>query len=127
MKFDVKHIIYALLISIGWIVLSWLFGKIPEVGVFLNTILMFLWIFGLLVYAMKDVKGLGDGIVTGLIYAIVFAIVTIIFSYINWGGTFPFMIFDGNYGTFFGWPGWWGDLVGIALFGGMLGWINEQK
>lgn len=62
MKFDVKHIIYALLISIGWIVLSWLFGKIPEVGVFLNTILMFLWIFGLLVYAMKDVKGLGDGI-----------------------------------------------------------------
>jgi len=72
-------------------------------------------------------KGLADGVVTGLIYAIIFAIVTIIFSYINWGGTFPFMKFAGDYGAFFGWPGWWGDLVGIALFGGMLGWINEQK
>ncbi|HUN18139.1 MAG TPA: hypothetical protein PLJ05_00930 [Caldisericia bacterium] len=128
MKFDVKHIIFALLISIGWIVLSWIFAQIGGgVGGFLNTILMFIWIFGLLVYAMKDVKGLADGVVTGLIYAIVFAIVTIIFHYIGWGGTFPFMVFTGDYGAFFGWPGWWGDLVGIALFGGMLGWINEQK
>lgn len=127
MKFDVKHIIYALLISIGWIVLSWIFAQIPEVGGFLNTILMFIWVFGLFVYAMKDVKGLGNGFVTGLIYAIIFAIITIIFSYIPWGEKFPFMVFTGDYGAFFGWPGWWGDLVGIALFGGMLGWINEQK
>lgn len=127
MKFDVKHIIFALLISIGWIVLSWIFGKIPGVGEFLYSILMLAWVYGLFVYGMKDVKGLGDGFVTGLIYAIIFAIVAIIFSYIPWGGEVPFMKFAGDYGAFFGWPGWWGDLVGIALFGGMLGWINEQK
>lgn len=128
MKFDVKHIIFALLISVGWIVLSWILAQIPGgVGSFLTSILMLAWIFGLFVYGMKDVKGLGEGFVAGLVYAIIFAVVGIIFHYIAWGGTFPFMVFTGDYGAFFGWPGWWGELIGIGLFGGMLGWINEQK
>ena len=131
MKFEYKHILWALVIAIGWVLLSWLpgliFANIPSVGDFIVRVLSLVWIYGLVYAGMKSVKGLTNGLVTGLIYGLVFAVVSIIFHYIAWGGTPPYISFGGEWGAFFGWPGMWGELIAVILFGGCIGWVNESK
>lgn len=127
MNFDVMHVIWALIVSVGWIVLSWLLLQIPTVGAFLVQIIQYVWIFGLVFYGMKNVKGLTNGLVAGIIYGLVFAVVAVVFYYINWGGMPPYIQFDGGWGNFFGWPGMWGALIAVILFGGCIGWVNESK
>lgn len=128
MTFDVMHIIWALIVSVGWVILGWLFSLIGgSIGAFLYTALMIPWVFGMTFYGMKSVKGVTNGLVTGIIYGLVFAVVAIIFHYIGWGATPPYISFAGDFGAFFGWPGMWGELVAVILFGGCIGWVNESK
>jgi hypothetical protein len=127
MTFDVMHVIWALIISVGYIIAGWLFGMLGEVGGFLYTAITLLWLYGLMFFGMKGVKGVTNGLVTGLTYGLVFAVVAIIFSFIKWGGPAPFIGFSGDFGLFFGWPGMWGQLVAVILFGGCIGWVNESK
>ena len=151
-KFEMKHIIMALVISVGWMIIGWVLGMIPGIGSFIASVIQLAWTVGILVYAFKDVKGYMEGIMTGITYAAVFLAVSILFQgIISWGGSFYVHWFSpmGNlmsslesalggmfggggaaptyWSMMFGWPGIWGQVIGFLVFTAMLGWINTQK
>ncbi len=121
-----KHLLYALVISVGWVVIAGLLMLIPTVGAYIIALISMAWIFGGLYYALKEVKGVTNGILAGILYAIVFAIVAIVFFYIKWGGTLGIIGFSGDWAGFFGWPGMWLELLGFLVFAAFIGWVNEK-
>ncbi len=121
-----KHLLYALVISVGWVVIAGLLMLIPTVGEIVLGLIMMAWIWGGLYYALKEVKGVTNGIMAGILYAIVFAIVAIVFHYISWGGALPIIGFGGDWALFFGWPGWWLPLIGFIVFAAFVSWVNEK-
>jgi len=126
MKFDVKHVIWAVVLAVLWAVLGWLMGLLGEAGMYIAALLMLLVTYGFFYYAFKDVKGIMDGLMTGIVYAVVFLVVGLIFHLIAWGGgTNVFINFTGW--DMFGSIGFWLGLVGFVLFTTFLGWVNEQK
>ncbi len=72
-----RHIIWALVISVGWWLVTWLLGMIPTIGAWLIQIISWTFVFGLLFYAING-KGMTHGLVAGIIYAIVFLVVYIL-------------------------------------------------
>jgi hypothetical protein len=126
-----RHILWALVISVGWWLITWLLGYVPSVGSWVVQIIQLAFIFGLLFYAI-NVKGLTHGIIAGLVYAIVFIIVYIILGGLLFtlpisGSQLGFFGPFANFGEMFGWPGVWLQLIAFLVFTGFIGWVNEHK
>ena len=126
-----KHVIWALVISVGWWLITWLCGLLGVVGSYIVQIIQLAFVFGLLFYAI-NVKGIMHGLIAGIIYAIVFIIVYILLS----GLLFALPIsgmqlgFFGSYASFgemFAWPGIWMQIVAFLVFTMTIGWVNEHK
>lgn len=143
-----RHIIWALVISVGWWLLTWVFGLIG-LGTYLRPILNLVFVFGLLFYAI-NVKGWMHGLIAGLIYAIVFLIVHIVVvlllknplpggEMLNFFGNVKYGVNDltvgqwtttnpGDWTAIFKWPeGIYLPFVGFLLFGAFIGWANDHK
>jgi hypothetical protein len=127
----IRHVIWALVISVGWWLVTWLLGMVPSIGAWLIQLISWTFVFGLLFYAMNN-KGWMNGLMAGIIYAVVFLVVYILFS----GMLFALPIngmqvgFFGPFGSFaemFAWPGVWLQLFAFLLFSAFIGFANEHK
>lgn len=126
-----RHFVWALVISVGWWLITMLLGFLPEIGKAIVEIIRYAFIFGLLFYAI-NVKGITHGLIAGVIYALVFIAV-----YVLLGGLLfalpvkgELIQFFGTYNSFtdmFKWPGVWQQLIAFLVFAGFIGWANEQK
>lgn len=127
-----RHIIWALVISVGWWLVTWLLGMIPTIGAWLIQIISWTFVFGLLFYAING-KGMTHGLVAGIIYAIVFLVVYILlggmlFALPISGQMLPFFGPYQSFGQMFAWPsGVWLQLIAFLLFGAFIGWANDHK
>jgi hypothetical protein len=126
-----RNIIWALVISVGWWLVTWLLGYLGDVGSWIIQIISWTFIFGLLFYAI-NVKGMTRGFIAGIIYAVVFLVVYIIlggllFTLPIGGQMLPFFGGFNGFAGMFGWPGIWLQLVAFLLFATFIGWANEHK
>jgi hypothetical protein len=126
-----RHFVWALVISVGWWLITWLLGLIPSIGGWLIQIISWMFVFGLLFYAING-KGVTHGLIAGAVYAIVFIVVYILlggmlFTLPISGQMLPFFGGFENIGAMFGWPGIWLQIVAFLVFTGFIGWANEQK
>lgn len=144
-----RHFVWALVISVGWWLITWVLGMLGPVGVYLKPILALVFVYGLLFYAI-NVKGIVHGLLAGLIYAAVFLVVHIIIvillrnplpngEMINFFGRVEYKAVNDTVGTWtitnpsdwkaiFDWPnGIYLPLVGFIVFGSFIGWANERK
>lgn len=138
-----RHIIWALVISVGWWLLTWIFGLI-NLGVYLRPILNLVFVFGLLFYAI-NVKGWMHGLIAGLIYAVVFLVVHVVvvlllknplpdgemlnfFGNAVYGNNVWTTANPADWTAIFKWPeGIYLPLIGFLLFTSFIGWANEHK
>ena len=126
-----RHFVWALVISVGWWMITWLLGLIPSIGGWVIQIISWMFVFGLLFYAING-KGMTHGLIAGAIYAIVFIIVYILlggmlFTLPISGQMLPFFGGFESIGAMFSWPGIWLQIVAFLVFTGFIGWANEQK
>ncbi|MBP7732315.1 MAG: hypothetical protein KA140_00925 [Caldisericia bacterium] len=126
-----RHFVWALVISVGWWLITWLLGLIPSIGGWIIQIISWMFVFGLLFYAING-KGVTHGLIAGAIYAIVFIVVYIIFGGMFFtlpisGQMLPFFGPFESIGAMFSWPGVWLQIVAFLVFAGFIGWANEQK
>lgn len=144
-----RHILWALVISVGWWLVTWILGMIGTIGVYLKPILALVFVYGLLFYAI-NVKGVVHGFLAGLIYAVVFLIVHIIIvvllknplpnaEMLNFFGKGDYKAVNDTVGTWtitnpgdwkaiFDWPnGIYLPFIGFLVFGSFIGWANERK
>lgn len=123
-----KHVVNALIIGILYILLSWVLGLLGVVGYTIWGIIMTALLFGGMAYALKDVKGLMNGIVVGIIYAAIFLVLAIVIKLVPFiAGNAAFYPTTLGWAEMFSWPGIWVTTLGLLLFTGVLGWVNEQK
>jgi hypothetical protein len=126
-----RHIVWALVISVGWWLITWLCGLLGSFGSYIVQIIMYAFVFGLLFYAI-NVKGIMHGLIAGIIYALVFIVV-----YILLGGLLFALPINGmqlgffgqfeSFGAMFTWPGIWLQIVAFLVFTMTIGWVNEHK
>ncbi len=125
-----RHIIWALVISVGWWLVTWLLGMLGQLGGWITTILFFTFLFGLLFYAING-KGWMHGLIAGIIYAVVFIVVNIIVVILLKNPLANGVIYFFNYPSFaemFKWDtGVYLPLVGFLLFTSFIGWANDHK
>ncbi|NTU60878.1 MAG: hypothetical protein HGA95_00885 [Caldiserica bacterium] len=126
-----RHFVWALVISVGWWLITWLLGLIPSIGGWLIQIISWMFVFGLLFYAING-KGVTHGLMAGAIYAIVFIVVYILLSGMLFtlpisGSQLGFFGPFANFSEMFKWPGIWLQIVAFLVFAGFIGWANEQK
>ncbi len=140
MKFDQKHLMYALAIGIAYFVVAMVCGWLGSIGMFIWAIVFFTLFVGGMIYAFKDVKGYMEGIMTGLVYVVVFAGLYIVAVLIGITAILPYFepitamasLFGAAFGgsalkVIFGWPGIWLPSIALLVFTAALGWLNENK
>ncbi len=140
------HLLRALALGMAWLVLGWALLQLGPFGMFLRDVLYLPFVLGGLLICWRDIaSGTDKGLMVGLLYAAIFAIIAIVFEGLLGFGTPPFFSnpFRQMFGTiigesglgdlvqsfwssFFGWPGVWGQLIGLTLFGGVFAYVKDK-
>lgn len=131
-----KHFLNALIIAVLFALLAWLLVDVIKVKEIWN-LLKWAVFFGGVVWCMKDVKGITNGVLAGLIYALVFLVVAVIVNFIpflNYAALYSLdtaaavlSIKESSIGAFFSWEGVWVPTIAFVLFTAVVGWVKEQK
>jgi len=138
MEFDMKHVMNAIILGVVVWLLSWIFlgllgptnGAESSAGSIIWGLIKWAVVFGGTFYCFKDVKGVGNGLMTGVVYGVIFVILAIIVNLIKIAGWLPYMESVASVekiGSMFGWPGIWLPLIAFLIFTAVIGWVNEQK
>jgi hypothetical protein len=125
MEFEMKHVMYAVVIALVYLVVGWILSLFGLTGMYIFMVLVTTLVYGGAVYALREVKNCMEGLMTGLVYVVVWAVLAIIFGLINFGGAPLFERL--SFGSMFGFPGIWIPAATFLLFAMALGYINKQK
>lgn len=140
------HLLRSLALGLSWLIIGWLITQIGTYGIFLKDVLYLPFVIGGLLFCWRDnANGVDKGLMAGFFYAIIFILIAIVFEGLLKFGTPPFFsnpyrqMFDATLGnpnlgelikTFWewiiGWPGVWGQLIGLTLFGGIFSYIKDR-
>lgn len=127
------HIIKALILGFGLMLISRLFGALgPYVGTAFSALFMTALTWGGLMYCWKDIsKGWDKGAMVGILYGVVFFILDLIFGLLLHFGFTPFGHAMAGMGFGVGNDIWLVILtifyiIGLGVFGAVFAWIKDQ-